>query len=316
MRPTVAYPRPTVLPLCPICASPIDVWSDARCCSAGHLAPRSDQGVLDLRDARHRFADWWAQDEHGCERFVQDTSRDEEIHQERLMRRLVDPVLRERGFSGARVLSVGCGCGNDVDTLAEMGYDAWGVDVGGRAMTWQRRTHGRRLTLAGADALPFGAGDFDVVVAIDVLEHIGTDGDSATLLLDADAQRKASATEMMRVTRPGGLLLMAGPNRQFPADPFHRQMRTRFGVRWHSWNERFLLSLEDHRRLFCQGEGCDAIETLKLDRFFSFTRISRVHGIGALVPLAEALLRLLPDGFYRSPFNPFLVVLLHREAAR
>ncbi|MHB8376484.1 MAG: class I SAM-dependent methyltransferase [Dehalococcoidia bacterium] len=314
MRFTAAHPRPPVLPVCRVCAAPIDVWSGASACSAGHPVPRSPQGVLDLRDARHGFADWWAQDERGRERFVDEISKNEEIHQERLMHRLVDPLLRERGLSGARVLSAGCGCGNDVETLAVMGYDAWGVDVGGRATTWQRRTHVRRLTLAGADALPFGDGAFDVVLAIDVLEHIGTDGDSATLLPDAGAQRQAAAAEMMRVTRPGGLLLMTGPNRQFPADPFHRQMRTRVGIRWHSWNERFLLSFEDHRRLFCLGQGCDAIEALKLDRFFSFTRIRGVRGLGALVPAVEALLRVLPGRFYRSPLNPFLVVLLHREA--
>jgi SAM-dependent methyltransferase len=313
MATTAAAEHSSIQPRCRTCGAAIDVWRPEPVCAAGHAAPRTDS-VLDLRLVGDGFADWWDADDVERQRFLDETSRHEEIHQERLMRRLVQPLLAERGQAGGRVLSVGCGCGNDVETLVDVGFDAWGVDVGGRSITWERRAHAKRLVLAGADALPFPDAAFDAVVAIDVLEHIGTEGDSATLASDGAQQRQAAAREMMRVTRPGGLLLLSGPNRYFPADPFHRQMKMRFGVRWHGWNERFLLSYGDHERLFCRGNGCDAIDVLPLDRFFSFTRARRVPGVGLLVPAVEAIFRCLPPAFYRSPLNPFLIVLLERRA--
>jgi SAM-dependent methyltransferase len=58
--------------------------------------------------------------------------------------------------------------------------------------------------------MPFGAGEFDVAVAAEVLEHIPA-GD-----------REASLAEMLRVLRPGGRLIVT-----FPADATARECDTR-----------------------------------------------------------------------------------------
>ena len=97
---------------------------------------------------------------------------------------------------GARLLDVGCGTGGNSVALAPFGRVV-GVDRAVGALT---RSADRPLAArvqAEATRLPFGEGSFDVVVALDVLEH-----------LDDDV---AGALEMRRVLRPGGLLVVFVP---------------------------------------------------------------------------------------------------------
>lgn len=308
--------RARVKPVCSICHSSLEYSSSDAVCASGHAFGRAPGGMLDFRSEDDRFDDWWAESDVLRQRFLDDISAGEEIHQTRLVRRLVQPLLFEEGLDGGRVLSVGCGCGSDVDELNTLGFEAWGVDCGGRSLTWGRRRSQERLLLAGAERLPFEDASFDAVLAIDLLEHIGTDGDTARLRPDGEAARQRVAVELMRVARPGAILLFSGPNRLFPLDPFHRQMKTVLGIRWHSPWEAFLLSYSDHKRLFCKGGGCDSIRTLPLDRFFSFTRVRRLPVVRAVIPAIEWGFQKLPAAFYRSPLNPFLVVVIRRARPR
>jgi SAM-dependent methyltransferase len=99
----------------------------------------------------------------------------------------------------ARVLDVGCGTGANGPVLAgaerfTVGLDASALPLGlGRT---GERTHGARVR-ADAGRLPFAGGSFDLVTALDVLEH-----------LDDDA---AAARELHRVLRPGGALVVFVP---------------------------------------------------------------------------------------------------------
>jgi SAM-dependent methyltransferase len=116
-------------------------------------------------------------------------------------RRVLARILR-RGLSscglpvsGAEILDVGCGTGG---TTAFLGREhrVIGCDVATDAV---RLARGRGLALvrASAESLPFSPASFDVVLALDVLEH--HDDDSAVAL------------EARRVLRPGGLLLVTVP---------------------------------------------------------------------------------------------------------
>jgi ubiquinone/menaquinone biosynthesis C-methylase UbiE len=60
------------------------------------------------------------------------------------------------------------------------------------------------LSLASAETMPYRTSTFDVVTAIEVLEHIP----------DLDA----ALAEVYRVLRPGGWFFVTGPNRYFPLE--------------------------------------------------------------------------------------------------
>lgn len=103
-----------------------------------------------------------------------------------------------------RFLDLGCGPGMLLAAAARAGRDGVGVDV---CLAWlvvakaMVEAHGGRASLAAAfaEALPLAAGAVDGVVALDVVEHVA---DPVPFLVEID-----------RVTRDGGELALATPNR-------------------------------------------------------------------------------------------------------
>ncbi|WP_410567452.1 class I SAM-dependent methyltransferase [Amycolatopsis sp. cmx-4-61] len=101
---------------------------------------------------------------------------------------------------GERVLDVGCGSGYLTGLAAEAGASALGVDASEPMIDYCRRTVGSascRFEVGTAQALPVGDGEFDVVLTSMVLHHL------------PDADQPAALTEMHRVLRSGGRLLLA-----------------------------------------------------------------------------------------------------------
>lgn len=98
---------------------------------------------------------------------------------------------------GERVLEVGAGIGQLVAPLRADGVDAVGVDVNPQAV---RHALTDAVEVAAADALGFPDAAFDAVLSFHVIEHVPDLG--------------AVLTEMARVLRPGGRLLLV-----YPAEP-------------------------------------------------------------------------------------------------
>jgi SAM-dependent methyltransferase len=96
----------------------------------------------------------------------------------------------------ARLLDAGCGSGRTLDELARYGR-ASGVDLSPEAVETARRRGHDDVHVARIEELPFADASFDAVTCLDVVEH--TPDDRATL------------AELLRVTRPGGLLLVTVP---------------------------------------------------------------------------------------------------------
>jgi ubiquinone/menaquinone biosynthesis C-methylase UbiE len=119
------------------------------------------------------------------------------------MRRVARALLDAHGFPGAgRALDAGCGTGGTLRWLrtAFPALESVGLDVAAEALQYVRSQDARdglRVVRGSATALPFGAGGFDLVVSLDVLQH-----------LPAEADDVAALREATRVLRPGGLLLV------------------------------------------------------------------------------------------------------------
>jgi SAM-dependent methyltransferase len=116
------------------------------------------------------------------------------------------PVVRRyaaRAGAGKRpasYLDIGCAFGYYVRALSRLGWDAVGVDVSEYAIGRGKERGLSKILPASATHLPFPDGSFDLVTAIDVVEH----------LTPEDALRAVSETE--RVLRKGGLAVYATPN--------------------------------------------------------------------------------------------------------
>jgi SAM-dependent methyltransferase len=108
---------------------------------------------------------------------------------------IVRRLLRRYAPADARILDVGCGTGATTAHLGAAG-SVCGLDA---APTALRHASARGLPVACASAqqLPVRDSVLDVVVALDVLEHLDDD--------------RRALSEILRVLRPGGVLLATVP---------------------------------------------------------------------------------------------------------
>jgi SAM-dependent methyltransferase len=222
------------------------------------------------------------------------------------------PLLR-RAIGGGRVLDSGCGNGLSVEALRRHGFDAWGHDLSQlRRWQWQSLAHRDRLSVADGRRLPFADGFFDAVLSSGVIEHIGVEesraGETYSVrpLPDRDEQRRAYLTELLRVTRPGGVVFVDCPNGAFPVDFWHSQGPGK--PRAHSLSEGFLPKLGELRALLPHAEMVAVSPYNRLQ----FRQVGR-HWYGRILSLPMRALffasRLVP---FVRPVMPYLVVQIRR----
>ena len=110
---------------------------------------------------------------------------------------LLEPALPARPDAGARLLDAGCGTGFNLVALSRLG-GATGIDIAPEALAFCR-ARGVRALRASLLALPFADQTFDAVTSFDVIYHAWVTDD------------RTAVSEMTRVVRPGGLLLVRVP---------------------------------------------------------------------------------------------------------
>jgi SAM-dependent methyltransferase len=118
---------------------------------------------------------------------------------------LADAALGERGI----VLDVGCGSGQSVRWFLELrpGWRAAGLDLAPEGLS-AARALGAAVSRASALALPHRGASVDLVLTLDVVQHLPLGGGDRTAL-----------GEMRRVLRPGGWLLLRTNAQAFPRTP-------------------------------------------------------------------------------------------------
>jgi ubiquinone/menaquinone biosynthesis C-methylase UbiE len=142
------------------------------------------------------------------------------IYDESLPAHVVDHYLEKRArfvqdhCPRGSALDVGCGTGALAMRLAEAGYEMVGVDPSeGMLRVLEERTSMVRAVTGSGTSLPFPDDSFDLVLSVAVMHHIAVPDDVRRTL-----------AEMVRVTRPGGRVLVWDHN---PQNPYWRLLMAR-----------------------------------------------------------------------------------------
>jgi SAM-dependent methyltransferase len=118
----------------------------------------------------------------------------------KILARFIEDICRRVTDRRPRILDVGCGTGANLLMLSQYG-DAEGVDVSEDALAFCRERGLANVKLGAGEKLPYDDATFDLVTALDVVEHMDDD--------------LAGLREMRRVLRPGGLVLLFVPTFMF-----------------------------------------------------------------------------------------------------
>ena len=157
------------------------------------------------------------------------------------MEELAEVTLRLLGdVRGLEVLDIACGTGGLAAQMAAAGVASHvGIDLSAEAIRQARDGHEQfstvRFEVMDAQSLTFANHSFDCVIAREAIEHL------------PDARQAFS--EIMRVLRPGGRLVLTSPNR----DSLHLHMARALG------QPEFLCSM-DHIRELTFTECCTLLQ--------------------------------------------------------
>lgn len=170
------------------------------------------------------------------------------------IQRRLDVVRRHVSLEGQRLLDVGCG--NGAQTMSFLEHTGWcdAIDMdAGLLSLFQEQLRVREmyhcsLHRMDAQALDFRDQVFDVITAIEVLEHV--------------PDHHITLDEMFRVLKPGGWLVLSVPNRWWPLEthgaalpllPWNR-------VPFFSWLPKALHDRYAHARIYTRGQVKDLVK--------------------------------------------------------
>ena len=120
----------------------------------------------------------------------------------RVRRNLVFDLLQKYKVpKTAKIFDFGCGSGYTVGYLQELGYDVSGSDISAEAIEFGLSNGIRNLYVAQNGEIKPPEGGFDVILALDVIEHIQDDWEAVRAI--------------ERALRPGGVAIITVPAYQW-----------------------------------------------------------------------------------------------------
>jgi 2-polyprenyl-3-methyl-5-hydroxy-6-metoxy-1,4-benzoquinol methylase len=195
-------------------------------------------------------------------------------------RSVIETVLRTRLKSiGSRskILDAGCGTGGNLDLLSGLGSDVTGLEMEPGAAEIARSRSGKAVYIGSLpDQVPFVDESFDLIVLLDVLEHI-----------EDDIGALASLTAKLK---PGGHLFITVPA---------------FSCLWSNHDES-----HHHKRRYRLNELTGKMRQCKLDPMYASYFNTWLFPLIALVRILQKSLRFLKKTDDLSMPSPYLNKLL------
>lgn len=115
------------------------------------------------------------------------------------------PNLIETYASGTKALDYGCGAGRSIQLLQEGGYDTMGVDVNASMLKQATKLTGAKCVQIVSGDLPFEDETFDLILSTLVF-----------LEFPNLKEMKRALTQMHRVLKPSGTIIVATNSEQLP----------------------------------------------------------------------------------------------------
>lgn len=222
---------------CPNCESSVAVEAAAVTCTSCSTVYPIDEGVPVFTppsppdDAVFDYREHYAIDNDVYDYFGERGAATR--HEER---RLHQTVIRHVPRDARRILDVGCGGAWVAETFLPRDREVWSLDI--TAVNPKRalaRYPSRRHNGVAADALklPFKDASFDSVIATEIIEHV--------------VDPRAFVASLMRVVKPGGVLIVTTPYRERIRETLciHCNRLTPMDAHLHSFDEDILLGLYD-----------------------------------------------------------------------
>ena len=224
-----------------------------------------------------------------------------------------------KNLGAKTVLDMGCGVGTMVNSLVNEGFDAYGVDLITLGKYWEKQQLDKNrfffvdpYTLE----LPFEDNSIDFVFTLGVIEHIGTSNGHSDRLANYHEIRKAWLREIFRVVKPGGHMLVGGPNRNFPFDTAHGpdskasklelKLTEIVGATVHKpWGENFLWGYSD-TKLYMEGLPHE-IQPQSVKGLVYFSRVPVFFK-----RLVKMYVHHMPKLLLGSGFNPWMMVVIKK----
>lgn len=106
-----------------------------------------------------------------------------------------------------KIIDLGCGTGQSSDYLAQAGYRVTGFDYSQRFIDYAKNNFSKAEYIQGdAEKMQIADGSYDALVTFNTVEHL--------------TNLESCLREMIRVVKPGGKLIIQGPNLLSPKLPF------------------------------------------------------------------------------------------------
>ncbi|AUZ84345.1 class I SAM-dependent methyltransferase [Methylophaga nitratireducenticrescens] len=218
------------------------------------------------------------------------------------------------------VLDVGCGVGTMVNELFKEGLDAYGVDLITLGKYWQEQGFDpeRYFFVDPYNLqLPFQDNTLDFAFTLGVIEHIGTSDGHADRLPNYHEIRATWLKEIYRVIKPGGYMLIGGPNRKFPVDTAHGpdskasklelKLTKLSGATIHkTWGENFLWAYSDIDN-YLSGLPYE-MRAQSVKGYVYFSRVPKPFRL-----LSKWYIDFMPKFMLKTGFNPWVMALIQKK---
>lgn len=133
------------------------------------------------------------------------------------------PVIQtaQRHKKSGRFLDIGCGSGFMLKMAAESGFETYGVELNRDAARYGKEVHELNIIPLDLASANFPDDFFDVITLSQVLEHI--------------AQPEGLFSEIRRVLKSDGIMIVDSPNMGGMVVPFWGDKWSGFQPQWHVW---------------------------------------------------------------------------------